>query len=168
MLTPSVLPTRSRRYDLVPPANQHYFKMSSTSTVTWAIPVEACLLGARLEAYVESKATISTLRLCAKKGNPSEAPLAKLPQELTEEIVKHVQHPLIEKKLQEWKDMTYCLEGKCQYLRGHKNDHSLNHHVRLDRHISKLSRQTQQSEEGERFAKCRKVGNWPFFSLFAC
>ena len=127
-----------------------------SATVTWAIPIEAHLLGARLESYVESKAAVSTFRLCAQNGNPSEASVSKLPAELTEKIVTHIQHPFFEKRFLEWVDVTNCLDGWC-FLLDHEEDHYEDHQARLDRHLEKLSPQIQQSKEGKRFAKYRKV-----------
>ncbi len=125
-------------------------------TLTWGILVEAHLLGASVETYVESKATISTLRLCAQNGNPSEAPIARLPPEMVEEIVGHAQLPFYEKQIQEWVDFSNCLEGLCNIPdlgQGRNEDHQ----EKLERRLEKFSLQTQQSTEGKRFAECRKV-----------
>ncbi len=130
--------------------------MSSTITLTWAIPVEAHLLGASMEAYVESKAAISMLRLCAQNGNPSEAPIARLPPEMVEEIVGHAQLPFYEKRFQDWVDITNCLDGWCRVF-NLKIHYDEDHQGKLEHHLEKLSLQTQQSTEGKRFAEYRKV-----------
>lgn len=85
--------------------------MSNTVRLAWAVPVSAHILGARMEAYVESKATISTVRLCAQYANPSLTPLARLPAELLNQIVRHVSDSIFEERLSDWVDMCKCHDG---------------------------------------------------------
>lgn len=123
-------------------------------TLTWVIPAEPHLLGAGLEAYLESKATVSTLRLCAQSADVSKAPLAKIPPEVIQKIVTEIQLLFFEKRLQEWVEGNYCKDGGCRHEEGHYKDHQIN----LERHIAKLSPPIMQSKEGNKFAKCCKVG----------
>ena len=132
------------------------------AVVTWAIPVQAHLLGARLEAYVEKKATI-TLRLCAQNGNPSEAPLARLPFELMEIIVGYIQHQFFEERLREWVGISECMFGRC-----HDRQDREDHDGRIERHLNKLGIQSGLPKEGKRFCKCREVGFCPNESLLTC
>lgn len=71
--------------------------MENTVRLTWAIPVDAFLLYARLEAYAESKATISAFRLCLQYGRTSGAPVSKLPAELIDEVVGYISLSFFEK-----------------------------------------------------------------------
>lgn len=82
--------------------------MSNTVRLTWAVPVSAHLLGARLEAYGESKAAISTVRLCAQYANLSGTPLARLPTEVLNQIVGFVSDSIFEERLPDWVDMFKC------------------------------------------------------------
>lgn len=133
--------------------SQRRSKMFGAVTLTWAIPLEVHLLGAGLEAYVESKATVSTLRLCAQSADVSKAPLAKLPPEVIPKIVTEIQLQSFEKRLQEWVEGIYCKDGGCRHEEGHYKDHQIN----LERHIAKLSPPVMQSQEGTKFAKCCKA-----------
>ena len=54
--------------------------MPSKVTVAWAVPVDAATLGARLEAYAETKAATRTFRLCAKYA--SDSVIESLPEEI--------------------------------------------------------------------------------------
>lgn len=128
--------------------------MENTFRLTWAVPVSAVLLGARLEAYVESKATISTFRLCAKYGNLSVAPVARLPTELIDEILGHIRHGFFEKRLSDWENDIGCLEGRgCR--RGDREDDCMEHH------ISTIKGSAPRSDEGEKFGKIRNVQDLP-------
>lgn len=138
------------------------------AVVTWAIPVQAHLLGARLETYVETKATISTLRLCAQNGNPSKTPLAKVPFELMEIIVGHIQHPFFEKYLHEWERISDCMSGRFHEKHYCEEHDEVDHDERIERHHRKLGIHPGLSKEGEMFWKCRKVGLLPSWSMPYC
>ena len=82
-------------------------------TVTWATPVDAVQLGARMESYVETKASIHVFKLCAQHAQPG-APLGKLSPELIEMIVTEVQDAAFDKHLQIWHESTRCCANKCR------------------------------------------------------
>lgn len=132
---------------------------SGDVVVTWAIPIETHLLGARLEAFAEEKVPISTLRLCAPKGNPSEAPVARLPFELVEEIVRHIANQSFEKHLQEWAGISDCMTNCCHEKEHREVYHEIHdgHYERVEPHRGKLGLQSEPSKEKKRFRKCRKV-----------
>ena len=117
--------------------------------LTWAVPVSAHLLGARLEAYVEGKATITTFRLCAQNGKASSAPVSRLPAELIDEVVEYLSQSFFEMQLPGWKKITRCMEDRCKH--GHK------HEKAIDRHLNKISDGPWDTDEGNEFAKCRQV-----------
>lgn len=123
--------------------------MANTVRLTWAIPVTAHLLGARLEAYVESKATISTFRLCARHGNPAVAPVAKLPAELINEILGHVGHSYFEEKLPRWADTTRCMKSRWGLPSKQQYD--------IEDQLNMISIDSPDSVRKIRFAKCREV-----------
>ncbi|KAL2038539.1 hypothetical protein N7G274_008586 [Stereocaulon virgatum] len=81
-------------------------------TVAWATPVGAADLGARMESYVESKATVSTFRLCVQHARIGSL-LGKLPHELVEMIATQIQDALFRKRLREWEKSIECCADDC-------------------------------------------------------
>ena len=82
-------------------------------TLAWAIPVKTQLLGARLEAYVESKLLVATFKLCVKYGPSNHAPVGRLPPELINLIVDRIQWPILNSCESRWARYQLCLEDKC-------------------------------------------------------
>ncbi len=123
--------------------------MANTVRLTWAVPVSAHLTGARLEAYVESKATITTFRLCAQYGSTSNAPVARLPTELLNRIEKYIGQSFFEKRLPKWANATKNM-GDQWYL-----DYEDRQDIYL--HIDMISGPSQYNAKENRFAKCREV-----------
>ncbi len=128
--------------------------MANTVRLTWAVPVSAHLLEARLEAYVESKATITTFLLCAQNGKVSCAPVARLPTELIDKVVGYLSHSFFEEQLRSWKDITRCMEGRCTF--GHDHNHE-DHEHNIYLHLSKIRNGISDTVEEKMFAKCRQV-----------
>jgi hypothetical protein len=60
----------------------------------WALPVRIDILGAHLEAHVETLLTISALRLCNKFGSGPQCFVNKLPAELVSIIEDFVVEPV--------------------------------------------------------------------------
>lgn len=120
--------------------------MTNTVRSTWAIPVSACLLGARLEAYVESKVTISTFRLCAQYGNPSDAPLAKLaPVLLGSRMDGHLSQSPQKSNANSGVTMKKTLRATSQ-----------------EDILDKISSNLPETIPGKRFAKCGEVRGTDF------
>ena len=82
-------------------------------TVTWATPVDAAKLGARMESYVETKASVHDFKLCARHAQPG-APLGRLPSEVIEMIATEVQDAAFDKHLKTWQDSTRCCANECR------------------------------------------------------
>ena len=92
----------------------HYPKMPFNGiTLTWAIPVDAAELGARMESYVEIKAPVHVFRLCVQRA-PSEAPLRRLSPELVELIATEVYDAAFNKQLKAWQQGISCCEETCR------------------------------------------------------
>lgn len=88
--------------------------MANSITVAWAIPVDPFILGARIEAYGQCKAAISTLKLCIKYAGSGA--LAQLPVELQEEIASHVRQPIFEERPNYWQIDKNCCNASCRPL----------------------------------------------------
>lgn len=86
--------------------------MANNLTVAWARPVDTVKLGARLEAYVDARAVITTLRMCAKYA-PLDFFLAKLPPELISIIGALAQDAVYEDHRQSWELAWKCCQGTC-------------------------------------------------------
>ena len=82
-------------------------------TVTWATPIDAAELGARMESYVETKASVHVFKLCAQHAQPG-TPLGRLSPELIEMIVTEVQNAAFDKQLETWQESTRCCANKCR------------------------------------------------------
>ena len=85
--------------------------MENTTRLTWAIPVEAHILGASLEAYVESKASIRTFKLCAHYGKSSLAPVSTLPAELLDLVAGYIERSFFDERILEWEEGSHCVEN---------------------------------------------------------
>ena len=88
--------------------------MVNTTTIAWAIPVKVDQLGARIEAYVASKATISTFRVCVKYGNVPGAFVGRLPVEVVDIIAMLLREPFFDETLQKWEKDIRCCEYRCK------------------------------------------------------
>jgi len=127
-------------------------------TVTWAVPLEAQLLGARLEAYVESKAAIRTFRLCIQYAHANQA-LAKVPVEVVEMVVSQIQENTFDWRKKWWQDAIRCCSIACSC--GHNKEHD----KRVDSLLSKVKLSSKvglrwQNIEKDKFDKCKQVHNW--------
>ena len=85
--------------------------------VAWATPVDPVHLGARVEAYVETKSTISTFRLCSQYASQGSS-LVRLPAEVLELVVAQVQEAEFQDRRQGWAQDLDCCQYDC-----HPTDH---------------------------------------------
>ena len=85
--------------------------MERTTRLTWATPVEARILGASLEAYVESKASITTIKLCAQYGKSSLAPVSTLPAELLNMVAGYIEQSVFDERIPVWEESLNCVEN---------------------------------------------------------
>ena len=129
--------------------------MTNTLRLTWAIPVNAYLLGARLEAYVESKATISTFKLCALHGDTSVIPLARLPAEILEIVIGYLELPFFEERAQKSLDITDCFQGI--YHECFDNADPEAHYQDMEIHLDMIAGGIPATTQSKAFALYRKV-----------
>ncbi len=84
---------------------------SSKITLAWAIPVSAPQLGARLEAYVATKAAITTFRFGAR--NVTATALGDVPEEIIDMIAREVRNVVFKDDVKRWMKAFKCLTQKC-------------------------------------------------------
>ena len=77
----------------------------------WAIEVDPAQLCARIEAYVRSKAAISTLEICAKY--PDVYSVARFSTEVLCLIANHVKQAIYIDIISKWIQGYACLTGDC-------------------------------------------------------
>ncbi|KAL9632203.1 MAG: hypothetical protein Q9204_003891 [Flavoplaca sp. TL-2023a] len=87
---------------------------SEELTVGWAARVSLPQLGARLMAYVETKASITTFRLAARYT--SSPALGKLAEEILTIIATCVRDASYQSKIEEWIKLDRCLATACNPL----------------------------------------------------
>ena len=84
-------------------------------TVAWAVEVSLAQLVARLLAYAETKAAISTFRLCAEKTTTSPA-LRALPEEILQNIDQWVRQMAFQARISKLVKLSKCMADKCDVL----------------------------------------------------
>lgn len=85
--------------------------MAKTINLTWALPVDTATLAAGLEAFLETRAVPSTLRICAKKkGSPFPA---HPPLKIINKIANIVTDSCYESKIRGWLTAVDCITGNC-------------------------------------------------------
>ena len=87
---------------------------SEELTIGWAARVSLPQLGARLMAYVETKASITTFRLAARYT--SSPALRKLAEEILTNIATCVRDVSYRSKIEEWIKVDRCLANVCDPL----------------------------------------------------
>lgn len=91
--------------------------MSTTSPspsdiiVAWATPVSLAQLGARLFAYVETKAAITTFRLVARDTTVTACHC--LPEEIKALIASKLRDIVFRHRMKEWVKISKCLADSC-------------------------------------------------------
>ena len=94
--------------------------MSTDSTppsdliIAWAMPVNLAKLGARLAAYAETKATITTFRLVA--GYKTQSTGRNLPEEIITMIAGKIRDTVFKRKIEPWVKTSRCLANTCTTL----------------------------------------------------
>ncbi|KAL8903227.1 MAG: hypothetical protein Q9207_004061 [Kuettlingeria erythrocarpa] len=83
-------------------------------TIAWAARVSFPQLGARLKAFVQTRASITTFRLAVK--NASSKPFRNLPEELISMIAGTVRDLVFEQKMKKWINIHKCLTNDCKPL----------------------------------------------------
>ncbi len=94
--------------------------MSTDSTppsdliIAWAMPVNLAKLGARLVAYAETKATITTFRVVA--GYKTQSTGRNLPEEIISMIASKIRDTVFKRKIKLWVKTSQCLANTCTTL----------------------------------------------------
>lgn len=78
--------------------------------IAWAMPVSLPQLGARLEAYVETKAAITTLRSAARYKS------YHLPEEIIQMIASNLQDIVFRHKMKSWIKIYKCATNTCSNI----------------------------------------------------
>jgi hypothetical protein len=78
--------------------------------VAWVVPVNMSKLGASLQAITETMPQVTALRLCHRFG---DSPLSKLPQELLDYVIDHVQRAARANCRLGWYQDSICWQGTC-------------------------------------------------------
>ena len=79
--------------------------------IAWAMPVSPSQLGARLFAYVETKATLTTFRLVTR--NLPLVACRSLPEEIKSLIAVELREMVFEQELKEWIKISKCMADAC-------------------------------------------------------
>ena len=83
-------------------------------SLTWATPVNLAQLGARLTAYAETKAAITTLRLAIR--DTTLFAFHSLPEEIIGMIASEVRDITFRQKMKQWVKIGKCLTNTCTTL----------------------------------------------------
>lgn len=141
--------------------------------IAWATPVSLAQLGARLEAYAETKVAITTFRIAVR--NSAVTACHNLPEEIISMISNKVRDIASKRKTKKWTTVTKCLTNTCDSL-FHVSKEDLDmmdqfgdlpdeaeyeaaeaHQKDVIRYCKKLS----NLEGSSKFAKCAQVRSRP-------
>ena len=82
--------------------------------MAWAIPVNPALIGAHLQAHVQIKPVVNTLRLCRTYGRGPRVFITRLPVELLDAVIDPLVSQLRQTAICTWQEDLVCWEGRCQ------------------------------------------------------
>ena len=83
--------------------------MNNPINLVWAVPINHARLGARVEAYVESKAAITVFRLCVEKSNL----WSRLPPELVDIMANKIKYLAYQDTIAYWLRAEGCVANTC-------------------------------------------------------
>lgn len=148
--------------------------MTHHINIAWALKVNHDQLGARLEAYVETKSVVNTLRACLLRLSlPSKS---TIPPEISQMIVDKLRDASYLPKILKWHRRRRCVQDECEtldhvdmdVLADHKIDdpddvdelfweeRMLKHDSRVEKYLHKVNPpKSQNSMRG--FALCKAV-----------
>lgn len=86
--------------------------MHDKISLAWAVRVDYTQLGARLEAFVETKAAISTFRACVSHAGSKK--MSKLPPEIISMIANSIKDIVYLPKIRQWLGARKCVLNKCR------------------------------------------------------
>ena len=87
---------------------------ADNTTIAWAARVSFAQLGARLTAYIETRASITTFRLAARYT--SSTAFRNLPEELISMIANQAYDHSFYDNVHEWLCIEDCFAGECTTL----------------------------------------------------
>ena len=152
--------------------------MSNQVSLAWAVPVDYTQLGARLEAYVETRAAVTTFKACIL--HTTIRSMSNLPPELVGSVIDALKDIIYLQKIDMWNIERRCMEQECNtrshlamgnhispHLLGLFNpdvsddeddDFSLNemHYVAVEEHPAKITRAIGDKPV-KNFARCKEV-----------
>ena len=88
--------------------------MENDITLAWAVSVDYAKLGARLEAYVETKAQITTLKACVASSCSTHPSISKLPPEIVTAIANALKDIVYVPKIKRWLRAQKCVHNECE------------------------------------------------------
>ncbi|KAL8918046.1 MAG: hypothetical protein Q9208_007568 [Pyrenodesmia sp. 3 TL-2023] len=83
-------------------------------TIAWAARVSLPQLGARLMAFIETRASITVFRLAVQ--NAPSTVFGNLPEELIAMIARNVRDMAFERRMKKWVKISNCLTDNCNAL----------------------------------------------------
>ena len=95
--------------------------------IAWAIPVRLEPLAARLQAYVETKAAITTFRLAVRHSAIGVCQIT--PEEIISLIASFIRDEASTRKMRNWTAVTRCLNNTCDKL-SHLSRHDTSRIIR--------------------------------------
>lgn len=85
--------------------------MDRKINIAWALKLDHAQLGARLEAYVETKSAVTTLQACLLRMSlPSTS---SIPPEISQMIVDVLRDACYEPKILKWHEARRCVQSAC-------------------------------------------------------
>ena len=153
--------------------------MEGKVSLAWAIQTDHAQLGARLEAWIETKAAITTLKACFRHYRlPPKAasPKRGIPPEIVTLIANEMKATVYERRVQRWTKVQRCMELECDTLdhftsrdlehcgwwipkaprhlirNTFAREASERHEMRIGRHLEKIMPCADETEKG-RFAR---------------
>lgn len=148
--------------------------MQDAITLAWAVRVDHAQLGARLEAYIETKAAISTLRACVAHSDIHS--MSSSPLELVAMIAGALTDLVYNQKIQGWNESRECLQNECKTT-DHFTEAELEdmewpygsdsedhlwpesmeiHRNTIENHVQKITLPTRNNA-ARNFARCKEV-----------
>jgi hypothetical protein len=129
--------------------------------LAWAIPISMSELGASLQAIANTEPQTTTLRLSHRFGDTS---LSKLPQELLDQIIGHVENAARKDCLPTWYQDSVCWQGTCL-----REDHYTVHNelvqelwqkIFIDKHYGPTCTHGKQDSTVNEATKVEMVRDW--------
>ena len=119
---------------------------TNLSTLAWGVPVDPKHLGAKVQAYVECSAAITTFNLCAKN---SDGKLGCLPPEALTIIVDFVLADRLVPIWNDWDDKLPCCKGNCSIASHQTGELPMREESAAD-YVAAIDEDTHDGEQARR------------------